>query len=53
MLVVYGPGPYEEFLDGLDYQINGKGLLHPIINQWLDDGMQQTLKAFVKPMPFR
>jgi len=40
-----------KILDGLDYHMNGKGLLHPIITQWLDDGIQQALKTLVNPMP--
>lgn len=39
---LYGKGPYEKMLKGLEYEFNGQGFLSPIITQWLDENIQQT-----------
>ncbi|MGH7233422.1 MAG: hypothetical protein ACREJU_18980, partial [Nitrospiraceae bacterium] len=33
---LYGAGPYKKLLADLDYVLNEKGLLHPLITRWLE-----------------
>ena len=41
---LYGSGRYDEFFEGLDYEMNRKGLaLHANMTRWLDDGIRNTL----------
>ncbi len=39
---LYGPGPYPKMLAGLDFELNGKGFLSPVIANWLDQSIQQV-----------
>ncbi|CAI2719322.1 hypothetical protein [Nitrospina watsonii] len=48
---LYGSGRYDEFFDGLEYEMNRKGLaLHSNMTRWLDEGIRKTLhKEFSLP----
>ena len=42
---LYGSGRYDEFFEGLEYEMNRKGLaLHANMTSWLDDGIRKTLQ---------
>ena len=42
---LYGSGRYDEFFEGLDYEMNRKGLaLHANMTHWLDEGIRKTLQ---------
>ena len=42
---LYGSGRYDEFFEGLDYDMNRKGLaLHTNMTDWLDEGIRKTLQ---------
>ena len=49
---LYGSGRYDEFFEGLDYEMNRKGLaLHANMTRWLDEGIRKTLQTdFSLPM---
>ena len=51
---LYGSGRYDEFFEGLDYEMNRKGLaLHANMTSWLDEGIRRTLKnEFSLPVEF-
>ena len=48
---LYGSGRYDEFFEGLNYEMNRKGLaLHVNMTRWLDEGIRKTLeKEFSLP----
>ena len=46
---LYGSGPYKKMLKGLNYEINEKGLVDPIITRWLEEGLQR-LSAELIPL---
>lgn len=46
---LYGPGPYEHMLDGLDFVFNGKGFLSPAIADWVEESIQQTAEQLTAP----
>ncbi len=46
---LYGPGPYSKMLAGLDFELNGKGFLSPVIEQWLDKSIQQVAEQLKGP----
>ena len=42
---LYGSGRYDEFFEGLDYDMNRKGLaLHANMTHWLEEGIRKTLQ---------
>ena len=42
---LYGSGPYKYFLEGLKFDMNGKGLApHPNLTLWLEKGIESTLQ---------
>ena len=47
----FGDPRYDEFFEGLDYEMNRKGLaLHVNMTRWLDEGIRKTLeKEFSLP----
>ncbi|MFQ5716889.1 MAG: hypothetical protein ACE5GQ_07270, partial [Nitrospinales bacterium] len=49
---LYGSGPYSEYLEGLDYQMNGQGLApHPNLTRWLEEGIQDAIEnGFSSPI---
>ena len=47
---LYGPGPYPKMLADLDFEINGKGFLSPVIAHWLDESIQQVTEQFKGPL---
>lgn len=46
---LYGAGPYRKLFDGLDYVLNDKGLAHPALTRWLEDGIKQTASTLMRP----
>ena len=46
---MYGSGPYKKMLTGLNYALNEKGFAGPIITQWLEIGIGQTVTALTNP----
>ena len=47
---LYGPGPYPKLLADLDFELNGKGFLSPVIEQWLDQSIQQVTERLKGPV---
>ena len=47
---LYGPGPYPKMLAGLDFELNGKGFLSPVIAHWLDQSIQQVTEQLKGPL---
>jgi hypothetical protein len=47
---LYGSGPYKKLFDGLDYVMNEKGLSHPVLTRWLEDGIERTTGVLAKPL---
>lgn len=47
---LYGSGPYKKFLSGLDYVLNEKGFVHPVITRWLEDEIGRTTAALAHAM---
>lgn len=47
---LYGSGQYSKMLDGLDFEMNGKGFLSPVIEQWLDQSIQQVTERLQGPV---
>lgn len=47
---LYGSGPYKKLLADLDYVLNEKGLAHPAISRWLEEGIGKTAAALASPM---
>jgi len=45
---LYGSGPYQSMFEGLEFQMNSKGLAHPVIRQWLEAGIQHTITALLE-----
>jgi protoheme ferro-lyase len=42
---LYGSGRYDEFFEGLNYEMNRKGLaLHANMTRWLEEGISKTLQ---------
>jgi protoheme ferro-lyase len=42
---LYGAGPYNHFLKGLNYEMNSKGLApHPNLTKWLEKGIELVIK---------
>ena len=42
---LYGSGPYNYFLKGLDFKMNSKGLApHPNLTRWLEKGITSVIK---------
>lgn len=47
---LYGSGPYKTMLKGLAFDLNEKGLVHPVITRWLEEGIGQVSTALAKPI---
>ena len=42
---LYGSGPYKHFLEGLEFEMNSKGLApHPNLTRWLEKGIEVAMK---------
>lgn len=39
---LYGSGPYKKMLKGLNFELNEKGLVDPVLTRWLEDGLQRV-----------
>jgi len=46
---LYGSGPYKKMLKGLDFELNEKGLVHPVITRWLEEGIGQMTATLAQP----
>ncbi len=46
---LYGSGPYKKMLKGLDYVLNEKGLVHPVMTRWLEEGITKVATALAHP----
>lgn len=46
---LYGAGPYRKLLSDLEYVLNDKGLAHPSLTQWLEEGIRMTATALASP----
>ena len=44
---LYGSGPYKSMLKGLTYEINEKGLVDPVLTNWLRDGMTRITAELI------
>lgn len=44
---LYGSGPYKSMLKGLTYEINEKGLVDPVLTDWLRDGMTRITAELI------
>lgn len=41
---LYGSGPYQDLLKGLEFKMNGQGLVpHPALTHWLQQGIEQAM----------
>jgi sirohydrochlorin ferrochelatase len=47
---LYGAGPYKKLFHDLDYVLNEKGLLHPVITRWIADELERRMTALMSPM---
>ena len=36
---LYGSGPYQKMLKGLNFEVSEKGLVDPVLTRWLEDGL--------------
>lgn len=45
---LYGSGPYKKMLKGLNYEINEKGLVDPILTRWLEDGVTRMTAELIQ-----
>ncbi|MCS6897153.1 MAG: hypothetical protein NZM29_04205 [Nitrospira sp.] len=36
---LYGAGPYRHMLAGLNFELNDRGLVDPVLTRWIDDGL--------------
>ncbi|HFQ92329.1 MAG TPA: hypothetical protein ENK29_05580 [Chromatiales bacterium] len=47
---LYGSGPYQRLLEGLDFKMNGKGLVpHPNMTRWLEEGIGRIIQTMLPP----
>ncbi len=46
---LYGSGPYKKMLKGLEFELNEKGLVHPVITRWLEEGIGQMTATLARP----
>ncbi|MER3423659.1 MAG: hypothetical protein C4293_10915 [Nitrospiraceae bacterium] len=46
---LYGSGPYRKLLSNLEYMLDEKGLAHPSLTQWLEEGIRMTATALASP----
>lgn len=47
---LYGSGPYKKLLNGLDYVMNEKGLSHPVLTRWVEEGIAQAFLPLTNPL---
>jgi sirohydrochlorin ferrochelatase len=47
---LYGSGPYKKLLNGLDYVMNEKGLSHPVLTRWLEEGIGRMTGVLARPL---
>ncbi|MFQ5534081.1 MAG: hypothetical protein ACE5EM_04570 [Sphingomonadales bacterium] len=49
---LYGSGPYRQYLDGLDYVLDGRGLApHSNLTRWAEKGVEAALATLTQPRP--
>jgi sirohydrochlorin ferrochelatase len=44
---LYGSGPYKKMLKGLNYELNEKGLVDPVLTRWLEDGLRRVTAELI------
>ena len=44
---LYGSGPYRTMLQGLTYEMNDKGLVDPVLTQWLEAGLTRVTAELI------
>ncbi|MER3423511.1 MAG: hypothetical protein C4293_10025 [Nitrospiraceae bacterium] len=42
---LYGSGPYKKLFNGLDFTLNEKGLIHPVLTTWLEEGIERLSRV--------
>ena len=47
---LYGSGPYKKFFQGLDYRLNESGLNHPLLTEWLADGLSRLAQTLTRSL---
>lgn len=47
---LYGSGPYKKLFNGLDFTLNEKGLVHPVLANWLDENIGQIAVTLARPL---
>jgi hypothetical protein len=47
---LYGSGPYKKMLKGLNFELNDKGLVDPVLTRWLEEGIATALTASTQPL---
>ncbi len=46
---LYGSGPYKKMLKGLDFDMNEKGFVHPVMTQWLEKEIGKASVSLARP----
>lgn len=44
---LYGSGPYKKILKGLNFELNEKGLVDPVLTRWLEDGLTRMTAELI------
>jgi sirohydrochlorin ferrochelatase len=44
---LYGSGPYKKMLKGLNFELNEKGLVDPVLTRWLEDGLRRMTAELI------
>ena len=44
---LYGSGPYKKMLAGLNFELNEKGLVDPVLTRWLEDGLTRMTAELI------
>jgi sirohydrochlorin ferrochelatase len=44
---LYGSGPYKKMLKGLNFELNEKGLVDPVLTRWLEDGLTRMTAGLI------
>ena len=47
---LYGSGPYKKLLNGLEFALNDKGLVHQALINWLQDSIGRLIPFLARPM---
>lgn len=44
---LYGSGPYKKMLKGLNFELNEKGLVDPVLTRWLEEGLKRMTAELI------